>query len=304
MWAEIGSKCRSTKRHLAAIAYLGNDAQHRLPLVKGDLLVVNGSDRSFQAGAVDPAGLEAYVAAGVEVVSSPTLHAKVLVLGNTAFVGSANNSQASESILIEAVLCSPDAEIVRAAREFIHDVAANGEAVDEEFLIRARKLWRPPKGGGGHEPRDPGPLTPVPTVPFRLFVVGVTDWKPSESDTKLIESVEPGVRRAVSNAYLTEVHYFDRSFLKSGDVVVLVSTDEDGSWFGPPQVVVHVETVKGRWPHDLVFVRYAKALDPRPVGDVPSRLLPAGELAQRVINKPDHRQELLGLWGLDDPGPP
>ncbi len=304
MWSEITAKCRSTKQHAVAVAYLGVGSHERLPLTKGDILVVNGSDHSFGTGAVNPGSLARYLSAGVEISSDPTLHAKVFVLGNTAFVGSANNSQASEKELNEAMVRTTDAGVVSASRKFVERVAGEGEAVTDEFLARAHSLWKPPERGGGHEPRDRGPLKPVPDEPFRLVVVETVPWEPGEKDTAVIERIEDEVIRRVPSAYATTYNYFRDVSVRVGDVLVLAWKPKVEPYLAPPQVVVHVEKVKGRWPHDIVFTRYSTELEEVPLPDDCTKLLPGGERSQRLIKRPEDRKKLLALWELDDPGSP
>lgn len=306
VWPAITAKCKATSRHHVAVAYLGMGAVERLPLVEGDLLVVNASPRSLRAGAVDPDALADYIDLGVEVVSVRNLHAKVYVLGKTLFIGSANNSESSAFGLVEAVVRTTDAVAVRDARELVETLAGEGEWVDDAFLTVAREQWRPPKGGGGHEPADRAPLEPIPEHPFRLLVVDSVDWEPSASDEERIEQVSKHLSSMRWGSFQTNINKFsDEPRVGVGDVIIN-GTDLDGSdgVLGPPEVVVHIEEVAGRWPHRLVFTRYATGLE----DEVPA----AGALqwseanrkrSIRWITRADERQALLGLWDLTDPGP-
>ncbi|RZI53567.1 MAG: phosphatidylserine/phosphatidylglycerophosphate/cardiolipin synthase family protein, partial [Pseudonocardia sp.] len=91
-WPHITRAIRTRGARYAAIGYLGQDAPELLPLRAGDLLVVNASKAAVRAHATSPAALAYYVNKGVRVLSSPTLHAKVIATNTRAVIGSANAS--------------------------------------------------------------------------------------------------------------------------------------------------------------------------------------------------------------------
>jgi hypothetical protein len=76
----------------AAIAFVSEPMG--LPLKAGDRIYVNCLDSTIAGGATDPRLLAKWVKAGVEVLHCPELHAKVIVAGNWAAIGSANLSKA------------------------------------------------------------------------------------------------------------------------------------------------------------------------------------------------------------------
>lgn len=65
-----------------------------------------------------PAALAHYLGAGVRVLSSPNLHAKVIVTDRRAVIGSANASHNS-TVADEAVIITDDPDLIAAARTFI-----------------------------------------------------------------------------------------------------------------------------------------------------------------------------------------
>lgn len=123
-WAEISKRVITRRRALVAVPYLGRNASTQLPLAHGSKLVTCLSEAAVAAGALDPRELLKYLQAGVDVYHQPNLHAKVYVLGKTAFVGSANLSMRSAG-LVEACVRTTDTRIVEQARAFILGLCAN-----------------------------------------------------------------------------------------------------------------------------------------------------------------------------------
>lgn len=134
VWEDIRRAVRHSKRPvLAAIAYFGKDGTKLLPLRKGSRLVVDASDNAVKSGQTHPNSLLELHRKGVVIYSVSNFHAKVLVVGNRAFVGSANVSTRSENTLVEAVLETTEPTAVRAVRKFIRDLvlSLSGQNVSE-----------------------------------------------------------------------------------------------------------------------------------------------------------------------------
>lgn len=150
VWPEMTAIARRGGPRRAAIAFLGADAPRRLPLAKGDVLIVNASRAALLSHATSPDALATYCKRGVNVFSSPILHAKVVVTRSCAVVGSANASPTSGR-MHEAVMVTNDPAVVRAARDFVN--ALDGlTAVDEAFIDAARVVWDHGRAAG-----PPGP---------------------------------------------------------------------------------------------------------------------------------------------------
>lgn len=70
------------------------------------MIVCDASQRALRSGSTHPAALAGLYKRKLRLLSKPGLHAKVFVVGNAAFVGSANASANSAGLLIEAVVRS------------------------------------------------------------------------------------------------------------------------------------------------------------------------------------------------------
>ena len=150
-WAAIKEALnKSNGRVVAAVSYIGKDAAAVLPLREGDLLICDASDVTVKAGSTRPEGLRALHARGVEIHSIQGLHAKVVVLPRSTFVGSTNASARSSRELYEAVVETGDPVVRRNLRRWIEDfktrplTRAEIERLAKIAPADDRKGWPPP----------------------------------------------------------------------------------------------------------------------------------------------------------------
>jgi hypothetical protein len=147
-WRTLRSISRNRSCPLyVAVPFLGKDGGKLLHLKRGDVLVVALTIGNSRNGSVYPAEIERLQANGVKVFLSPVLHAKVLLCGHKAVVGSANLSQTSFSHLDEAAILTNDTKVVKHVRAWFQQRML--EAVSPKWLGICAKAYRPPKGGFG-----------------------------------------------------------------------------------------------------------------------------------------------------------
>ncbi|MFF2028406.1 phospholipase D family protein, partial [Streptomyces sp. NPDC058171] len=187
-WPHITRAIRTRGARYAAIGYLGPGAPALLPLRAGDVLVVNASKAAIRAHATSPAALAYYVNRGVRVLSSPTLHAKVIVTNTRAVIGSANASENS-TLADDAVVITDDPEIVASVRKFIDGLDEITE-VDEVFLDDAILEWGigravPIPGVSGRIRDTEAEFLPAPVT--RMFVKHAVDYEPSPTEQHVLE---------------------------------------------------------------------------------------------------------------------
>lgn len=125
IWPRITKLCKSGRAYVA-VAYLGKSGRKLLPLCAGSVLVVDASEGAVKQGQTNPAELMKFVRAGVDVHSAADLHAKVFAFPEAVQIGSTNVSQNSAKHWQEAASLSTDRRVIKAAREFVLDLA--GEA--------------------------------------------------------------------------------------------------------------------------------------------------------------------------------
>jgi len=120
IWPQLTKAVRaSPHRCEVAVAYFSAGASRLLPLAEGSRLVVDASERAVASGQTCPADLLKLVKDDVAVFSVSNLHAKVFLIGRSAYIGSANVSGRSASLLLEAVVRTNEHSAVRAARSFV-----------------------------------------------------------------------------------------------------------------------------------------------------------------------------------------
>lgn len=167
-----------------AVAYFSNDGPRLLPLDAGSVLVVDASLETVASGGTSPAALRRMLANGIRIFSAQNLHAKVFVLGQTAFIGSSNASTRSARFLIEAAMEVDDPPIVEAARAFVSDLMVT--ELDDEALRTLQTFYRRPA-------RKKFPLQ---QAPFTTLIMDLTQ----EQGGKRATQVQPPI-----NAWR---HYF------------------------------------------------------------------------------------------------
>lgn len=138
VWKQVAEHLKRGGPKIAAIAYV-TDGSH-LRFKKGDVLVCDASDATIKSGGTNPSLLKSYLKAGAELYSCPGLHAKVLVTGDRAVVGSANLSSSSAENLIELSLFTSRTQIRSQVRAFVQKLILRSSRIDAAFIAHARKL--------------------------------------------------------------------------------------------------------------------------------------------------------------------
>ena len=208
--------------------------------------MVDASDGAVKSGQTCPADLLKMVGRGVTVYSVPNLHAKVFVLGRTAFIGSANASNRSASQLVEAVIRTTDPDAVGAAREFVSGLCLH--ELTPEVLKRLDKLYVPPRiAGGKRGKKAPRESVPSPTLP-RLFLAQLERERLSESEQAIHDAGLPIAKKRRQHSRGFELETFwvtGKHPYEPGDVVFQVVDEGKGNLLvSPPGNVLYV---RSRW---------------------------------------------------------
>lgn len=121
IWTEIEKLTQGGPAKFAAIAYVTSEVH--LKFGRGDVLVCDATDNAISSGQTSAEVLRRTCARGTKVYSSPGLHAKAIVVGRIAIVGSANMSASSASTLDEAAIFTDDARAVAGVRMLVAQLA-------------------------------------------------------------------------------------------------------------------------------------------------------------------------------------
>src|ERR1700723_260200 len=92
LWPVIRELAEKAVQRKAAIAYVTQDL---VGFRKSDVLIVDASDNAIACGETDARLLRKLVNKGVRLYNCADLHAKVLVVGESAIIGSGNMSNSS-----------------------------------------------------------------------------------------------------------------------------------------------------------------------------------------------------------------
>lgn len=140
IWEMITQEAEKAKgKSYAAVPYFSDEAADMLPLKKGSLIVVNADKNAVKGGSTSPFELEKLLKNGVELQHNPKVHAKIFVINNTLFVGSANVSNNSKSNLKEAIWVSKDKTQIEKAIEFIKTL--KNESIGQEKLNALKPIF-------------------------------------------------------------------------------------------------------------------------------------------------------------------
>lgn len=302
LWPTLTKAVRknSAQCHVA-VAYFGQGASKLLPLAAGSRLVVNASERVVKAGATCPAELIELQERHVKIFSRTNLHAKVYVVGKSAFVGSANVSSNSAGTLVEALLLTTDASAVRDARQFVADASLH--ELGPEALAALAKIYRPPRIPGGNGSKNPAQQKPSKSAipPLKLAQLKIIEWP--DRDQKMYETGLSEAKKYREHPRKYEVDTFRQTGdcnYKRGDVVVRVTKAPSGkALVSPPGNVLYVKRRKnGNKRVSFVYVEYP-AKRRRTVETVARQLQmdsPALLLRGGLVRNEPFARDLLRLW--------
>jgi hypothetical protein len=146
LWQTVRRLAKRAASKRAAVAYVTTDSM--IKFGAGDVLIADASDHAISSGDTSAAVLARAARRGAELFSLPNLHAKIMLLGGAAVIGSANVSESSATSMIEAALVTDDPSAVGMATALIVRLKEQAQPIDEAFLLRIsaikvkRRAWR------------------------------------------------------------------------------------------------------------------------------------------------------------------
>lgn len=138
LWSELEKLFKTARNIKAAIAYVSDDSC--ISFKKGDVLVVDASDVSISGARTSARVLKAAYERDVKIYSCDTLHGKVIVFDQKAYIGSANISKNSKERLDEIGVISDHPNVMSGAVQIINDLASQSIAIDGDFIKRILKI--------------------------------------------------------------------------------------------------------------------------------------------------------------------
>jgi hypothetical protein len=239
VWPELTRAVRGSQGPVcAAVPYFSQAGSRMLPLKRGDILVVIASDATVASGQTCPSALRRLLNKGVKVYSLENLHAKVFVLGRTAYVGSANVSASSKEHLVEAVVAIHDRNTVAAAKSFVSGLCES--RVTHTELDRLAAIYRPPRGGADTK-------TVQAKKQPRLWIAHIAY---EDLDPLFVPALRKGrtvakTKKTDRRRYVDELWWTGEKAFAVGDSVIQLYTYEDGNVeIFPPGKVIERKTVR------------------------------------------------------------
>lgn len=228
IWDIIIEYSRKAQKSKIATAYLTSTAFDKVPLKKGDVLLVAMCKRNLECGSVDPYEVEKYYKKEVKIYNLDNLHAKIYLLGNILIVGSTNLTSNSEN-LVEAGILTDNTKVILAAKHFFKENCI--EPITIGYINLCKKWYRPSTFSGikgkKKSTKFKGQLS-------NLWVLSTHPIKKDNSnDDKLFEN-----KKKAFNKYITDIKKYEvnRIFypinhrvianVKKGDIIIEIHKDK------------------------------------------------------------------------------
>jgi len=145
IWDVIRNYSRKTQKSKVATAYLTSNAFDKVPLKKGDILLVAMCKRNLECGSVNPYEVEKYYNKEVKIYNLDNLHAKIFLFGNIVVIGSSNLTSNSEN-LVEAGIITDSSKVILAAKQFFKENCI--EPISIGYINLCKKWYKPPTFSG------------------------------------------------------------------------------------------------------------------------------------------------------------
>ncbi len=234
LWPSITKAARSKQAHVA-VAYIGRDAPMHLPLKKGSILVCDFSISALERGLTHPDAIRDYLKTGVEIHSSPGLHAKVFSFEDVAFVGSCNASSNSVKVLTEAAIRTTDPTTIAEVSDFI--LSLRGTRIGPAFVKQMEKHYRPPTWGISPTTGRTRAKRPTPSIP--LWVADVSEEATQEAE-ELAAKEQKSARKLLSDKKGFKLEWFEwnprvpKSIKEQSGEIIMIHNDGTGPKVHPP----------------------------------------------------------------------
>lgn len=299
IWPAIKSAARTAigQKH-AAIAYIGADSPLET-FQKGDVLVCNASDRALQSGATNPLALAALLRREVYVASDDNLHAKILVWRNSLFVGSMNASHNSTNRLVEAAIQTDERALVDQARAFVLERYATSSKVNDKFIKRAKRYYRPSANDSVSVGAESAPRRPTRVL---VYEYEQRDW-PKAVAARYDKLEQTWQRQAGPPArWSIDITWDDdREWIRKDDWIVWIDSESTDHKVFPPAKVLDREPAGGRSNQIITCFRAPENLETIPWRQFYLALPAAGRRqidASQLVTDVPTIDTIFAQWGL------
>jgi len=236
IWTEVTKAVKQSKtKSMVAVAYFAKNAAKMLPLNKGSVLVVNASLQNLKSGSTCPNDLLELYYKGVHIYSHEYLHAKLYVIGNALYCGSANVSPNSANNLKEVLLKTNNKDAINDAKTFIKTLS-NRIELGEKEIIRMNKFYNSPKNFGVRNKSDESNSSN-----FYIVNLRIRDWSEKEQ-TEADKGRETANKNRTNKSRhrVDEFSWGGKVSFKKGDTILQITKEEDKKYVAPIGKLIHI----------------------------------------------------------------
>lgn len=137
-WSKISKHLSRGTPKIAAVAYVSREPP--LEFGDGDILICDASVSAIKNGETNAGILMAFKHNGARIYSCDNLHAKIMVCGRYAVVGSSNLSRSSEENLVEASLITDRRQVRGQILGLLHNLMNVSKELDEDEIEKLGDL--------------------------------------------------------------------------------------------------------------------------------------------------------------------
>lgn len=246
IWTRLHQAAEECEKPVhVAVAYFGQGAAQLLPLKRGSRLVVDASEGAVKSGQTCPDELKRLLRRGVRIYSVPNLHAKVYVIGNQAFAGSANVSKNAEQNLVEGCMVTNDRAVVVQARDFVRGLCL--APLTPSQLDELNTIYNPPKRPGGRRGSKRSSMkTGAEIPPLKLVQLILGDWPEREEILRERGACVAEKQREHHRGWQVDCfRWSGRVHFRVGDLVIqVVDKGSSRRQVHAPASVIHVQNFK------------------------------------------------------------
>jgi hypothetical protein len=198
LWKATRLQARKAQRRKAAIAYVTRDL---IGFRKGDVLVMDASRHAIASGETDARLLRTLCHKGVRLFHCQYLHAKVLLLDDTAVISSGNMSSSSANGLIEAAVLTDHASTVSAVASLIEQLVEGSSKLGLKQIDRLCRIKVIRRGGRGTSRGRKRRKPMVTRLGDSTWLVGACELvrDPPPDEQKMISKAKKALRRRLGD---------------------------------------------------------------------------------------------------------
>lgn len=243
-WSKISGQIPEDTPKFAAVAYVSKGSP--LKFGSGDILICDASISAIKNGNTDARTLLEFKKNGAQIFSCDNLHAKIIVCGKYAVIGSSNLSKSSEEDLLEATLISDRRQIRAQVLGLIHNLISVSDEQDENSINKLIEIPVIKRFGKAKTKKKV-----VNDTGTSYWVISVTPLKTVKKKEE--SDIEKGKEKAkeLAESETSEIGYIRlignsgfRKNAKVGDIVLEIFKNKRTASVTEPRPILHRQDIE------------------------------------------------------------